>query len=192
MRGDAAESQDADRRCGGARQVEKIEAAAFADERFDWIWGLGIEGNFLEDRSEQNEGWGRVACVSHVGKAMAGDADDRVREIGRGIQGSDVGGGKGALRGGKVHPVCSCGDGDVGAGVDEQPGLGRVGAKDCEQFAGEVDQRGRFQVLFAELEEVDIIRNEVCGLPKESGVAGGFVSREAGSIGDGIAEHYAV
>jgi hypothetical protein len=88
------------------------------------------------------------------------------------------------------------GDGDVGAGVDEEPGRGvrGTGAEGCEDVAGKRGEGGGGEIFFAELEEVDAIGGETRSLVEERGLAGGFgllpgFGGEADAVGDGVAEH---
>jgi hypothetical protein len=81
------------------------------------------------------------------------------------------------------------GNRNVCAGVDEQPSNWGVSAQDLNQFAGETDEGGGAQVLFAELYEVDTGRGKALGLLQQGGFARKFVSGEADSVRDGVTEH---
>ena len=90
-----------------------------------------------------------------------------------------------------MDSVCAGGEGDVGAGVDDEFGrwVSGVGAEGCEEAAGERGEGADGEIVFSELEEVDAGSGEALGLDEERGLAGGFVSLETGAVGDGVTKH---
>ena len=61
------------------------------------------------------------------------------------------------------------GDGDVGAGVDEQTGWGLCG-RWLRGFCGRGDEIAGGEVFFAELDEVDALGGPAGGLAEEGGL----------------------
>jgi hypothetical protein len=93
-----------------------------------------------------------------------------------------------------VYSVGAGGDGDVGAGVDEEFGRRVVSAEGCEEMVGERGEVFGGEVPLAELEEVDAFGGEARGLAEEGGLTGGLgllpgFGGEAGAVGDGVTKH---
>ena len=86
-----------------------------------------------------------------------------------------------------MDSVGSRGQGDVGAGVDEEAGGGAFdGLKDS---TGEGGEGGCGEVFFAELDEVDALLGPEGGLADEGGLLVGVVAGEESAVRDGAAEH---
>jgi hypothetical protein len=129
---------------------------------------------------------------------VAGDADDGLWQAGCGVKLADLGGRELAGGCGQMDAGGCDGDGDVGAGVDEE--LRRLGAcaEGGEQLAGEGGEFAGWEVLLAELDKikaaggVEAVRRSKCGpaggVAEERGLALGFVPGETGAVGDGVAE----
>ena len=115
--GDAAEGEDRDRSGSGACELQQVEADAFGDQR---VGVAGDASDFLEDGAEEDDGGGGFAGGGDLVEGVAGDADDWLRQSGGGVEAADLRGGEFAGGGGEVDAVGSGGDGDVGAGVDEE------------------------------------------------------------------------
>lgn len=193
--GDASEGEDGDGLSGEGGCAEQIEASAGSDFFIDdvFLGGIRCGDHFFEDGTEEDVG-GTVVRRSRCGagnlvEGVAGEADERLGQAGRGVEGANLSGGKLAGRGGEMDSVGAGGESDVGAGVDEEPGCGVVRAEGCEEAASERGEVRGGEVCFAELEEVNASGGKALGLGEERGLAGWFVSFETGAVGDGVAQH---
>jgi hypothetical protein len=98
-----------------------------------------------------------------------------------------------------VDAIGAGGEGDVGAGVDEElcgvGGAGCGGGEGGFEISGEGYELGGGEVFFPELKKGDGGCGEVGGLGEERGAAGEEIDRGseggsgAGAVGDGVAEH---
>lgn len=161
--GDAAESEDGDGVGEGAGGAEEIEAGA----------GEGFAGGegFAEDGAEEDEAGWVAGGGGDLFERVAGLADDGGGQGGGGIKAPDLGGGQGAGCGGQVDAGSADRDGDVGAGVDQKPGL--RAAEGGEEVAGEGGEVFCAEILFSQLKEVYLFGSERTGLAQEGGVEGG-------------------
>ena len=116
-------------------------------------------------------------------ESVAGEADERLGQAGGGVEGANLSGGEFIGRRCQVNSVGAGGEGNVCAGVDEEPGRGVVRAEGCEEVAGERGEVCGGEIVFAELEEVDASGGETLGLSEERGLAGGFVSQVGNGCG---------
>lgn len=121
---------------------------------------------FLEDWSEENDVC-IVAGLFYFGEGVAGDGDDGRRERGGGIELADLCGDKLSRSRCEVNSMRASGDGDVGAGVDEEF-CWRV-TKSFENAAGEASESRSGKVFFAELDVVDPVGCPESGLMDERG-----------------------
>jgi hypothetical protein len=88
-----------------------------------------------------------------------------------------------------VNSVGACGEGNVCAGVDEEPWRGVVRAECHEELVCERGEIRGGKIIFAELEEVDASGGKTLGLGEEGGLSSELISLETGAVGDGVAQH---
>ena len=81
------------------------------------------------------------------------------------------------------------GDGDIGAGVNQEPGWARCCGDGKEDLTGERRDPGGGQIFFAKLDEVDAVGDPASGFPEEGGLLLSLVARIEGATGDGAAKH---
>ena len=159
LRGDASQSVDRGRVGGEADGAKGFEALAGGDER--------PPHGFPEDGREEDQ----VCALPRLldfGKRVAGDGDDWRWQPGGGVEFPDLRGRELAGGSGEVDSVSGGGDGNIGAGVDEEP-CPRV-AEGFEDAAGEDGQGGGRQVFFAELDVVDAVGGPERGLVDKRGL----------------------
>jgi len=178
--GDSAEGQDGSLAGGGAGGAESVEACSGNDD-------AAIHGLF-EDRTEEDQaGAVRVGAVD-VGEGMAGDADGGLGAA-RGLEElPDLPRGELLAAAGQVDAVGAGGNGDIGAGVDEQTGRCAGCPDDIDHSASEADEFLGGEILFAELDEIDPIGGEAPGLFKKRVERRRFGFSGVRPVGDGVTE----
>ena len=150
---DASQSEDWGRSGGERGGVKGFEPLAGGDER--------SRHGFPEDGREEDQVCALPGLLD-FGKRVAGDGDDWRWQPGGGVEFPDLRGRELAGGGGEVDSVSGGGDGNIGAGVDEEP-CPRV-AEGFEDAAGEDGQGGGWQVFFAEMDVVDAVGGPERGL----------------------------
>ncbi len=100
-----------------------------------------------------------------------------------------MGGGEFVGGAGEVDSVGGCGDGDVGAGVEDDFDVGAGGTGGCDDVAGEGGEGFCGKVFFANLQEIHTGFGGVHGDANKLGLPLLFVAGKEIAGGDGVAEH---